>query len=367
MEIYLYIVAAVLIFGVLLPQHGPKRKYYIWLMTAIHTFVTGFRYMFLTGDLRKYYSGYMARGSYGWLSNELLAGGRNSGFFILNKIVNLLSGGDFQVFLIVLALTTYIILGYVIYRYSTAPWLSYLVWNCMAFFIFGLSAIKQALAMALVMLAFVGVAERKLWLFLSAMALAGSVHMPALIFLPAYWVTSQRINGKMILLYLALGLILCLFPTPFVRFIQSFYYEDDELYIHATRVGGRAIMIIGFTLFSLLLTGLQDRTYEKLFHLMAVAAILQMLGGVSNIFTRLTDYYFQFSVLYLPMLVYPERRKPMQSGIRPVFPFNKRSRRVIAAVLVAYLLWFYWSMNLNITISYQVDNYLDFRFMWDVK
>ena len=47
-SIYMTIVAATLVFGFLMPQTGPRRKNYILLMTAIHIFISGFRYQFLT-------------------------------------------------------------------------------------------------------------------------------------------------------------------------------------------------------------------------------------------------------------------------------------------------------------------------------
>ena len=52
-RVYYYMVAAVLGFGVLLPQHGKQKKVYIALMAVLHAFVCGWRYMYLTGDLRK--------------------------------------------------------------------------------------------------------------------------------------------------------------------------------------------------------------------------------------------------------------------------------------------------------------------------
>lgn len=366
MEIYLYIVAAVLGFGLLMPQKGPKRKYYIALMTVIHTVVCGLRYRFLTGDLHKYYFTFLNSGTYGWFSEELLKEGRNSGFFVLNKIVNLLSNGEFQVFLFFIALVTHLALAYVVYRYSPMPWMSYLTWNCMALYMTGFSLIKQALAMAFVMLAFVGIAERKLKTFLLFMAVAGSIHMPALVFLPSYWLAQRRVDGKMVLFYLVLGTAIYVFKEQFVDFIRSFYYEDDEIMVFSGEIGNRFLMILGFTLFGLLFRGFPDRDYEKLFHIMAIAAILQMLSGFDNIFTRLTDYYFQFSVLYMPMVFFQEDRKPQRTLLRPVFPFNRRSLKLMGVFIAVFMLWFYWTYNINITIAYETDNYLNFRFMWDV-
>lgn len=367
MHIYLYIVAATLAFGALLPQQGPKRKYYIILMTVIHAFVCGFRYNHLTGDLMKYHHNFNMSATYGWLSNEILAEGRNTGFNMLLKLVNELTGGDFQFLLILIAVITHVILACIIYRYSPAPWLSYLVWNCMTFYIFGFSAIKQALAMSFVMLSFVGIAEKRPRFFICSMILAGLIHVPSLIFLPAYWLSQKHVNYGTILFYMILGVLLYIFKNQFVNFIRSFYYEDDEVFVFSGEIGSRFIMILGFTIFAVLFKGFPSRDMEKLFHLMAIATMLQMLSGFDNIFTRLTDYYFQFSVLYIPMTFFPCDQKLQQSRLQRVFPFNERSLKVMSVFICAFIMWFYWTYNLNITIAYQVDNYLDYRFMWDVS
>ena len=364
---YILLVAAVLIFGATMPQKGPKRIRYIILMTVLHTCLCGFRYMLITGDLHKYYYMFMNSGKYGWFSAELWAEGRNFGFYYFNKIVYLLSIGDFQVLLFTIAAIVHITLGMIVYRYSPSPWFSYLLWNCMGFYLFGFSAIKQALAMAFVMLAFVGIAEKRLGLYLTMMALAGSIHMPALVFLPAYWLAQMKVKPNVIMLYVLLGIAIYVFKNQFVAFIRTFYYEDDEVLIHSGEIGSRMIMILGFTLFGLLFRGFRDPVVSNLFHIMAVAAILQMLAGFDNIFTRLTDYYFQMSVLYLPMTFFPREDIHLQKdGMRPVFPFNRRSMALITTVIVAFVLWFYWTYNINITIEFEVDNYLNYRSMWDV-
>ena len=366
MSIYIQLVLITLVLGVIMPQKGPKRIYYIALMAMICTFVCGFRYQFLTGDLHKYYWNYFNCGSYDWFSPELWAEGRNFAFYYFNKIIYTLFGEEQQALLFCIALIIHVVLAIVIYRYSPAPWMSFLVWHCMAFYIFGFSAIKQALAMAFVMLAFVAATERKLLGFLVTMALAGSIHMPALVFLPAYWMMGMRVNGRTIILYTLLGITLYVFKDQFLDFIRSFYYEDDEVFIYSGEIGSRFIMILGFTLFGVLFKGFENRDFEHLIHIIAFAAILQLFSGYDNIFTRLADYYFQFSVLYLPMTFYNAERNLQRSYMRPFLPFNARSLKVFSLFICVFMLWFYWTYNINITIEYAVDDYLNFRFMWDV-
>ena len=364
---YILMVAAVLLFGALMPQKGPKRIRYIILMTVLHTCLCGFRYEFLTGDLIKYYWTYFDCGGYDWFSAELWAEGRNFGFFYFNKIIHTLFGDENQALLFCIALIIHVVLAVVVYRYSPAPWFSYLVWNCMSLYIFGFSSIKQALAMAFVMMAFIGIAEKRLSLYLTMMAIACSIHMPALVFLPAYWLTQLKVKPSTVTLYLILGVALYVFKNQFVAFIRSFYYEDDEVMIHSGEIGSRMIMILGFTLFGLLFRGFRDPVMDDLFHIMVVATILQMLSGFDNIFTRMTDYYFQMAVLYLPMTFFPREGVRLRSnGIGAVFPFNRRSAALLSSVIVVFILWYYWTYAINVTISYEVDNYLNYRSMWDV-
>ena len=367
MSIYLIIVAAVLILGVVMPQEGRRRIWYIALMTAVHAFVCAFRYQHLTGDLMKYHATFDMLSEVSWFSGEVYNKGRNFGFYFLQKLVADLTGDDFQMLLIFIAVVTHLILGYMIYRYSTAPWLSFLVWNCMALYVFGFSAIKQALAMSVVMLSFIGIVKRRLGVYLVWMAIAGMIHAPSLIFLPAYWMVKMKVNGKTLLLYVALGVLLYVFKEQFVQFISSFYYDEDEVFVFSGEIGNRFIMLLGFTMFGVMFRGFAKREYEKLFHLMMVATILQMLAGFDNIFTRMSDYYFQFSVLYIPMTFAEEKKTGRRLAMKPWLPFNERSMKMFTALIVVFMIWFYYTYTININMGVQVDDYTNFRFMWDVK
>lgn len=367
MSVYVFVILATIILGVIMPQEGPKRKYYIIIMAGIHAFILGFRYQYLTGDLLKYQWEYSNLFQYGWFSDDVLHEGKNAGFYLLMKLAALLFDNQFQPFLILLALFGSIAVAVIIYRYSPAPWMSYLVWNCLGFYIFGFSAIKQALAMNFVMLAFIGIVEQKPVYYLIMMALAGILHTPALIFLPAYWLSKQRISMWSVLFYVMLGALLYVFKDQFVNFILKFYYEEDTIEIFSGEIGNRFIMICLLCVFGIILKGFSGRTFESLFHIMAMAAILQMLSGYNNIFTRLADYYFQFSILYIPLLFFEREAFPRAAGMRPVLPFNRRSLRLCSIMLCLFLIWFYSEYIIGIQIASETDNYLNFRFMWDVK
>lgn len=367
-RVYYYIVAAVLGFAVLLPQHGRQRKTYIALMAILHTFVCGWRYMYLTGDLLKYSRQYTRIYPVnGWFSARVFAGGRNFGFAWLSKLLSLISNGDFQILLIVIAVVTEIAVAVIIYRYSPAPWLSYLLWNCFGFYIFGFSAIKQALAMGLIMLAFVGIMDEKPKKFLAWTVLAGCIHAPALVFLPAYWVAKSKLSTHKLLVYIASTGIIFLFRTQIIAIVSGFYYEEAT-YMLDDRLGGRFMMVVALLIAGVALRGFSGKNFSKLFNLMIIAAILQMFSGFDNVFTRLTDYYFQFLILYLPMMLYPEHDERLDNGyqIRHLaLSHQQRIAAVFCVVLLAGL--YYYTTSLNITITNAIDNYLNYRFSWEVQ
>ncbi len=363
-RVYYYIVAAVLGFAVLLPQHGRQKKIYIALMAILHTFVCGWRYMYLTGDLRKYAWGYYTITESGWFSEEVFQGGRNFGFFWLQKLFSSLTNGDFQIFLIFIAIVTEIAVAIIIYRYSPTPWLSYLLWNCFGFYVFGFSAIKQALAMALLMLAFTGIMEEKPKRFLLWTALAGCVHAPALIFLPAYWMAKSRLSIQKMIVYGVCAGFVFFFRNQIVVFVSDFYYNETDFMINE-HVGGRFLMIAALLVVGVILRGFSGKDFSKLFNLMFVAALIQMFSGFDNVFTRLTDYYFQFLILYLPMAFYPEKDKVLHPGRRLALSSQQRAAALLCVVILAGA--YYYTTNLDTKISNKADNYLNYRFNWEVK
>ncbi len=363
-RVYYYMVAAVLGLACLLPQKGRQKKIYIALMAVLHTFVCGWRYKYITGDLLKYAWGYEnVYANHGWFSEEIFNGGRNFLFFWVEKFFTQISNGEFQVLLIFIAIVTEISVALIVYRYSPAPWLSYLLWNCFGFYVFGFSAIKQALAMGLLMLAFTGIMEERPRGFLLWTALAGCVHAPALIFLPAYWIAKSRLSVQKLIIYAASAGLIFLFRYPIVEFISGFYYDETD-FMDNTHVGGRFLMIVALLVVGIVLRGFSGKNFTKLFNLMVVAAILQMFSGFDNVFTRLTDYYFQLIILYLPMMFYPEGELEGYGSYRLVLNNRQRIAALLCVVLLAGL--YYYTTNLNNTIEYEVDNYLNYRFCWEV-
>lgn len=371
-NVYWLIVCAVIVLGIIMPQYGWKKKYYIMIMTGVHIFVCGFRYMFLTGDLMKYNTIYHELLYNSWFSDYTWAEGRNAGFQWVMKLVAQLTNGDFQVFLFLLAVFTQVTFAVLVYKYSPQPWLSYLVWNCMAFFVtYDFTSIKQGLAMAVLMYAMMCIFENRPKLFLLMVLLAGFIHMPALCFLPAYWIMKRRVNMRTLFVYLiACGLIFLL-RNRIVDFVTELYYEgNDEIdfILTSNSFGGRFAVILLLAMTGLLIKGFKEKNFESMFHVIIISAIFQMFSAYNHVFTRLSDYYLQFAVLFIPMIFYNfDRSVPVnENAPQPVLAFNQRSRGILVVVLTVVLIWWYNYTCLGVDNISAVDDYTNYRFMWEV-
>ena len=95
---------------------------------------------------------------------------------------------------------------------------------------------------------------------------------------------------------------------------------------------------------------------------------IMLTGGKGFFCSRLADYYLQFTVLFIPMIFYSSDRSVQinKNAAPPILSFNQRSMQLLVLVLVVALIWWYYTTCIGVTIEYSVDDYTNFRFMWDV-
>lgn len=366
-EIYWIIVIVVIILGLIMPQQGVKRKYYIIIMAILHTFVCGFRYQHLTGDLEAYHNLYNTLPNFGWFSAEVIQEGRNTGFYVFMKLCAMVTNGNYQIFLLVVAIIIEVSVALLIYKYSPRPWLSYLVWNCVGFYTFGFSAVKQSLSMAFIVLAMICIFESKALRFSICVLIAGFIHAPAFAFLPAYWLAKQRINMWMVGIYIAAAGVIFAFRDQIAIFVSEYYYEESSMEIlqfGTEGLGGRFYMIVLVLICGAFLKGFREKEFESLFHIIVISAIFQMFSVYNNVFTRFADYYFQFSILFIPLIFYPglHQERVNISYMEAKLLFNERSITLLVIVLTIILLFYYQYACLGTNA-----NYLNYRFMWDIN
>lgn len=364
--IYYIILAAVIVLGRLMPQNGKKKKNYIILMATLHAFVSGFRYKLLTGDLQKYAYTFLTVKDKDWFSEDVFSEGRNFLFMWFLKAVNQITDGNFQIVLIIIAVFIELAVAIVVFKHSPSPWLSYLIWNCFAFYSFGFSALKQSFAMGFILLAFSAIMEKKPVRFIVFVAVAGFIHFPAFIFLPAYIIASRKITHKNAIIYIVIAILIFALRNDIVELSSDFYYEDKD-FVSSGRIGGRFLMLCIILIAGAFIKGIDGKKFSTVLSIVAIGTIIQLFSSFDNVFTRLADYYLQMLIVFIPMIFTDfEDEKYDDSSVSYKLFLNKKQKQLLTICLVLLSVAFYYFTVLSVkTIS--VDDYLNFKFSWEVS
>lgn len=364
--IYYIILAAVIVLGRLMPQSGKKKKNYIILMAALHAFVSGFRYKLLTGDLQKYAYTFLTVKDKDWFSEDVFSEGRNFLFMWFLKAVNQITDGNFQIVLIIIAVFIELAVAIVVFKHSPSPWLSYLIWNCFGFYSFGFSALKQSFAMGFILLAFSAIMEKKPVKFIIFVVIAGFIHFPAIIFLPAYIIASRKITYKNAIIYIVIAILIFALRNDIVELSSDFYYEDKN-FVSSGRISGRFLMLCLIIIAGVFIKGVDGIKFSTVLSIVAIGTIIQLFSSFDNVFTRLADYYLQMLIVFIPMIFTDfEDEKYDDTSVSYKLFLSKKQKKLLTICLVLLSVAFYYFTVLSVkTIS--VDDYLNFKFSWEVS
>ena len=305
MTVYYLLVFGVLAAAAFLHGGRPKNKTYILLACLMMFAVYGLRSAYLLGSdtPSSYLHMYQRMPTTDWQSvNPFARGEYNTLFYFTAKIFAELHL-DYQIFVSSIAAFVIITLGHVLFRYSVNPLQSILYYFGLMFFTFHFSALKQSIAMAVLLWALDGIVDRKLLKYLLLVALAALFHFPSAVFLPAYWISKIK-SGRMYVVFLLVALVLVArFREQILRLMVSFY-ETGISVTGARFIGNKVIVMLAIVGagFLLRLPTKEDGLYTTLLQFMGVAILFQTFAYYSNTFERLADYYFQFGILLIPMI-----------------------------------------------------------------
>lgn len=236
---------------------------------------------------------------------------RNIGIQWLMKAVSDLTDGDYQAFAMVVSCFTLLSLAHFVKKYSPSPVQSFLLWMGLLFFTFTMSGLKQTIAMSLVILAFDGIYERKILNFLFFVIVASIFHFPALVFLPAYWIANMRLGKTYLIFLTVLFFVTYLFRDQLVDWMTD-TYETEIINNSGMRFLANKVVVMLIIIIAAIVVRpphSDDGLYCSLLMLVGVSAVIQTFASYNNTFERLADYYFQFSVAFIPMIFEPVKTK----------------------------------------------------------
>lgn len=311
MNYYTLLVILVIGTAILMRGYREHNKAYVLVACLLLFAIYGLRNTFVIGvdTTSSYLHMFERMPNYSWTSVINVNGGVNPGFYLLAKLFYMLTNGDYQLFVTSIAGFYSICFGVLIYRYSPNPLQSILYHFGLLFFTFHFSVLKQSIAMALLMLAFHCLIEKKNVKFFLLVLIAAQFHYPAYVFLFAFPLSRLKI-GRYFLLFLAFMLVVTyLLRNVLINLMLNLYkdLEDSTSNVDLTGVTflrTKNLIMIGIVVAAVVLRKPkpEDRVYSILLGFMGLAVVFQTFCGYNNIFERLADYYFQFSVLFIPMV-----------------------------------------------------------------
>lgn len=284
-----------------------------------------------------------------WLSSEDLgeerAGhDRSVAFQWLMKLVYDWSEGDYQWFISLIALFVMIAVAQFVQRYSPSPVQSVLYYFGLLYYTMMFNILKQSIAMALILFAFNAIIDRRPLRFLLMVWLASLFHFPAFMFLPAYWIANMRL-GRTYLIFLVIMFAATYYFREQLLDLMTDAYDTEIMDTGRRFLANKVIVMIVIIMAALVIrppSG-EDKVYSSLLMLIGVAAVIQTFSTYNNTFERLADYYFQFVIIFIPMVfeeVKTKRRYLSERGLTLV-------RRVGPYVFCAFAIWRFLDSTMN--------------------
>lgn len=330
------------------------------ICALIMGFFVGFRTWWLADNI-KYHTQFVTIGASSlkeMLEESVFNIGLRYYFHIIYTYFNM----NFQIALLGIAILQMSCLSYVIYHYSPSIFWSCFTYIFLGFYFFIFSGLKQGVAMAFLLVAFTGILEKKPLKFILFAVLGGIFHAPAFIFLAAYPWANARFGRYYFAILLALFVGVLLFRTQIVTILGNMYYEEAE-YVSSGKIGGKFLAMVGILVLSIFIRPVSsdDEVYFKTFNLVVLATLLQSFSIFGNTFTRLADYYFQFSILLVPLVMQYRPEEEIPDTAIPMIRFTQQS--YLIAGIVLFLLGTVYYMRY---ISSDITGIADVRFFWEV-
>ena len=309
MNMYVGMMAAVLVLAYVMRGDKPENKDYIWLSCLLMFALCGLRDVYSIGidSATSYVSIFRRLGETDWAD---IPQGNNMGFTYLFKLCHTLTGGDYQRFYMLYTAFLMVIFGRFVSKYSPSPVQSFCFFWGLLCYIFLFDGIKQGIAMGFITLAFDAIVEKKPLWFALLVYIAWWFHAPALIFAPAYLIAMMK-PGRMYLLFLAALLAFTYtFRDRILELMLEFY--DTTIYDYEMRfLANKVIIMLGIVAAALVLRPPEedDRVYGILLQFMGIAVVIQTFASYNNTFERLANYYFQFCVAFIPLVFQTDTRR----------------------------------------------------------
>ena len=253
------------------------------------------------------------------------------GFIYYMKLLSFITTNP-QVYLSLVSITIFSLVGYVIYKNSKNYYLSIIAIITLVFFNFSFSGIRQSIAIAIAFISFEFIKKKKWVLFILLVLLASTFHTSALVFLIAFPLYYLRIEKKHLFLILILIAVVFLFKSFFLKFILVNVFDKYDGSTLLVSTGAYTMFFVMLALYVVSMIVKKPNSYSPQLNAysnyLLVAVLIQIAASESQIAMRAGYYYFIFSSLLIPEIIVSTK--------------NERIRPIIYVLVVIICFSFYY-------------------------
>ena len=308
MTIYIYNIIVVILSGILL-LHMYKskltKKIYFSTLTIQMTLIAGLRSYNVGWDTRSYVWFFSRAVNYDLrfiLTNDVEL---EKGYVLLEYFTSKISTNPTVLFTII-ALFYSISVGRFIYKNSKNPILSYVIFISMGFYTFSMTALRQTIAIGIILFSFEFIKKRKFIPFLLLVLLASTFHYSALVFLPFYFIGYKKFTRPYVLLTLSTIPLVFVFRDQLFSIlnqISGYGYSDLEKEGPTTLFMLLILVFIGGIIQrKSILNKEKDNTLY--FNSTYMSIILATMAFIHPATLRVGYYYMLFLVLFIPEIIH---------------------------------------------------------------
>lgn len=314
MTIYLVNMALLVGWGLLLIRNEipSRRAWFVSFATIQWIVLSGFRDVTVGADTAQYKALFLQSqtlplGAFTDRFFEIVfTESEDPGFYLFQRLIQY-AITDYQVYLVLIAMIFMIPLGYFIYKYSSEPLISFLLFSVLFYEFFAVTGLRQTVATALVVL--VGyhfVRARKLGWFLLLVCIAMTIHKSSLIFVPFYFLANKQLTKAYLMTMFGVIVGLFVFRNSFFDLLVQVSGYDTY-----SAMDGAGAVNFSLMLLSVLFMALwrknqilaNNPSAIHFFNALLLAACLLPLTFLNPSMMRLVQYFSLFLLLMIPEIV----------------------------------------------------------------
>ncbi len=277
------------------------------------------------------------------------------GYILYNKLLYYISSSP-QIVFICTSLFVFAGFSRFFWKYSEMPWLSVLFFFLMGEYAFVMSALRQSIALTILLFAFESIYYKKYILFIAFTLFASAFHVSALLFLICLPLSFINLNSRFIILFIFISIIsLTLFGdildialsyvTAYQRYVDGVYFEGETRMASLLQLLlSVIILIIGYSSFR---KGKGINSLMVVVHVIAV--YLYILCMKVNLIDRFAIYFSVFSLVFLPNAI--------------------NNMHIDRKKIAVYTFVLYYSFYVGIALVYRPNwnNIYPYNFFWEEK